>query len=338
MRLNIFVSVSLIFSIAGTTLAQESAPKPIPATPLASPEAPAKQASTKTPLYDEKADAKEQIAAALVKAKKENRRVLIQWGGNWCPWCIRLHEFYRTDADVKKKLMYEYDLVFIDAGKPAGKNVELAKSYGADLQKEGYPFLTVLDANGKPVANQETASLEAKNSGGESLGIKEGYNPAAVLKFLDDQKAAYANATDLVDHAIAEAKAKNKIVFLHFGAPWCIWCHRLEDWMARPEISAILAKDFIDCKIDEDRTIGGKDVELKYTEGKKTGIPVFFFIDGNGKVLSNSLPGGENIGFPSAATEIEHFETMLKSSAKQMSESDRKTLVESLRTPDKSGK
>ena len=42
----------------------------------------------KKPLYDESADAKQQIAAALAKAKRENRRVLIQWGGNWCSWCI----------------------------------------------------------------------------------------------------------------------------------------------------------------------------------------------------------------------------------------------------------
>lgn len=332
MRMNIIVSATLLFSVAGTTLAQDAAPKTIPATPLVSPQsAPVKQAAARTPLYDEQADAKEQIAAALAKAKKENRRVLIQWGGNWCPWCIRLHEFYRTNADVKKTLMYEYDLVHIDAGKPAGKNVELAKSYGADLQKNGYPFLTILDADGKPIANQETGSLEAKNAGGESLGVKEGYNAAAVLKFLDDHKATYQNANDRVELAIAEAKAQNKVVFLHFGAPWCVWCHRLEDWMARPEINAILAKHFIDCKIDEDRTIGGKDIELKYTNGKKTGIPVFFFIDGNGKVISSSIANGQNVGFPSALMEVQHFDTMLKS-AVTITDTERKTLVDSLRT------
>ncbi len=327
LRSSLALSAAYISLFGGVALAQPSSPAPTTS-----------QATAKTPLYDEQADAKVQIAAALEKAKKENRRVLIQWGGNWCPWCIRLHEFYRADADVRKKLMYEYDTVFIDAGKPAGKNVELAKSYGADLQKNGYPFLTILDADGKPIANQETGSLEAKNSGGESAGVKEGYNAAAVLKFLDDHKATYENANFRLDSAIAEAKARNKTVFLHFGAPWCIWCHRLEDWMARPEIASILAKDFIDCKIDEDRTIGGKDLELKYTEGKKSGIPVFFFIDGNGKVQSSSFAGGENIGFPAAAAEIQHFETMLKSAAKTMTANDVASLLDSLKVPEKNKK
>lgn len=330
MRMNTIVPAALLLSVAGTAFAQENAPKTLHAAPVGSPVL-AKQPAAKTPLYDEQADAKTQIAAALAKAKKENRRVLVQWGGNWCPWCIRLHEFYRSDSEVKKILMYEYDMVFIDAGKPAGKNVELARSYGADLQKEGYPFLTILDADGKPVANQETASLEAKNSSGESLGVKEGYNSAAVLKFLDDHKATYENASSRLDSVIAQAKAQNKTVFLHFGAPWCIWCHRLEDWMARPEIASILAKDFIDCKIDEDRTIGGKDLEMKYTAGKKAGIPVFFFIDGNGKVQSGSFSDGQNIGFPSAPAEIQHFETMLNSAAKAMSAEDIKTLISSLK-------
>ena len=37
----------------------------------------------KVPIFDEQADAKRDIAAALARAKQENRRVLIEWGANW---------------------------------------------------------------------------------------------------------------------------------------------------------------------------------------------------------------------------------------------------------------
>ena len=39
------------------------------------------------PIFDEKADASAQIAGALARAHKENRRVLVEWGANWCSWC-----------------------------------------------------------------------------------------------------------------------------------------------------------------------------------------------------------------------------------------------------------
>src|SRR5580693_7835495 len=77
----------------------------------------------KQPVYDEKANAKELIDAALIAAKRENRRVLIQWGGNWCSWCLLLHERFKSDKDLGKTLRYEYDVVYIDSS-----NQELMKS------------------------------------------------------------------------------------------------------------------------------------------------------------------------------------------------------------------
>src|SRR5262249_51297263 len=57
----------------------------------------AKEAKSPPPIYDEKTDAQATIKDALASAKKENRRVLIQWGANWCPWCHRIHRAFETD-------------------------------------------------------------------------------------------------------------------------------------------------------------------------------------------------------------------------------------------------
>src|SRR5262245_7554024 len=59
------------------------------------------------PIYDEQADAAADVAAALARAQKENKRVLIQWGANWCGWCHLLHQTFTTDQEVKRKLLYE---------------------------------------------------------------------------------------------------------------------------------------------------------------------------------------------------------------------------------------
>jgi thiol:disulfide interchange protein len=291
----------------------------LPLTPLGQPGdagAKPKPKAEKAPVYDEKADAPEQIAAALAKAKKNNRRVLIQWGANWCHWCIKLHDVFKSDKDIAKELQYEYDVVFVDIGK-TDKNLELVSKYGATL-KEGVPYLTVLDADGKPVANQETGSLEKGDV----------HDPEKVLAFLKKYEATKTPAADLLTAALAQAKEKNKLVFLHFGAPWCGWCHRFEDWMATPEIHAILAKDFIDLKIDEERNPGAEDVQKKYP--KRGGIPWFAFLDADGKVLADSNGEKGNIGFPAAPEEVAHFAAMLKKAKRQISDSEVETLAASL--------
>ncbi|HZW07129.1 MAG TPA: thioredoxin family protein [Phycisphaerales bacterium] len=290
-------------------------------------------AKAKPALYDVNADAKQQIAAAVAKAKKENRRVLIQWGGNWCTWCIKLDEAMKADPAIARTLKYEYDVVHIDAGQPKDKNLDLASGYGADLKGNGFPFLTILDADGKPVVNQETASLEKKNASGESLLGKEmGHDTAKVLKFLKDHAAKPLEAQKVVDAGIAQAKSSGKLVFLHFGAPWCGWCHRLEDWMAKPEPAALLSKAFVDVKVDEDRMTGGKDLLAKYRGSAKGGIPWFAFLDGDGKVVATSdAPGSGNVGFPAAKEEIAHFSVMLKTAGK-LTDDERAKLVESLKS------
>src|SRR5688572_5485768 len=91
-------------------------------------DAPAKPAPEKAPppVYDEKADAAADIAAALARAKAENRRVLIQWGGNWCHWCIKLDGLMKKDKKISRKLMYEYDVVKVDIGRH-DKHMDLAE-------------------------------------------------------------------------------------------------------------------------------------------------------------------------------------------------------------------
>ena len=94
-----------------------------------------KPADAKKPIYDEKADSKAQIQAALSLARRENRRVLIQWGGNWCSWCLLLHERFKSDRDLAVILRNEYVVVAIDSN----NNIALADKYGAEIKKHGVP-------------------------------------------------------------------------------------------------------------------------------------------------------------------------------------------------------
>lgn len=319
----------VVVAVASTLLVSiTSAIAQQPATPLTPPEtaaAPARKAE-RAPIYDEKVDAQQQIDVALAKAKKENRRVLIQWGANWCGWCHLLHETCAKNADLKKELNYEYDVVLIDVGR-FDKNMELAASFGANLKDSGVPYLTVLDASGKAIANQETGSLEDGDH----------HDPAKVLAFLKANQAEYLTAESVLSDGMKTAQAEKKVVFLHFGAPWCGWCHKLEDWMARPEVSAILSKDFVDVKIDVDRTVGGEDLMKRYAGEKPKGIPWFAFVNpaDDTVIITSDDANGQNTGFPAKDEEIAHFGAMLTKACRNATPAEVDALLVSLKEVNK---
>jgi uncharacterized protein YyaL (SSP411 family) len=270
-------------------------------------------------IYDETADAEAVVASALAAAKRENRRVLIQWGGNWCSWCVLLHNRFKSDPTLAKTLRYEYDVVHIDS-----KNKKLLEKYGVDLSTAGVPYLTVLDADGKVVANQPTEPFETKADG------KNGHDPKKLNEFLVKHKAEPVRAADLLAAALADAAKTDRKVFLHFGAPWCGWCHKLDAWLRRPDVAPVVAKDYIDLKIDQDRMTGAKDLLEKYNKEKAGGIPWFVVLDATGKAVATSTGPKGNIGFPSDPHEIEYFAEVLDASRKRLSEKDVEALKKSL--------
>lgn len=310
--------ISAVVMIAALMLAWPCAAQTPAAPATGATKAPAKQAKPR--VYDEKADGKQQIADALARAKKENRRVLIQWGANWCGWCIKLHETMKSEKEVARKLQYEYDLVHIDIGN-WDKHMDLAEHYGADLKNNGVPFLTILDADGNVLANQDSGSLERE--GYEFGGEGPSHDPKKLMDFLTKHQAPYLNADDVLKQGLARAKEEDKTVLLHFGAPWCGWCRRFEAWLGDEEVAKALAEDFIDIKIDTDRTVGGKAMLLHYAESDRTGIPWYCLLDAEGKVLATSFDDkGQNIGCPVKEEEVSRFRSMLTKAAKRLKAED----------------
>ena len=51
-------------------------------------------------LYNEEADAQQQILDAAKKAREQNKNVFLFIGGNWCRWCKMFNEFATTDTQI----------------------------------------------------------------------------------------------------------------------------------------------------------------------------------------------------------------------------------------------
>ena len=254
------------------------------------------------PVYDEKADANQQIAAALAKAAVNNKRVLIQWGANWCGWCTLLNNTFKEDKPVNKLISDEYELIHIDVAR-FDKHMDVAEKLGAKFK--GIPHLTILDDRGGIIANLNTAILEEGPN----------HDPAKVLSFLELCKPKPLNADNVYNRALAQAKRENKKVFLRIGAPWCGWCHKLDDFLLIPEINQIITQDYILVKIDQDRMINGKEFAAKIRDNKPGGIPWFTILDADGKKLITSDGPDGNVGFPVQPNEIEHFINMFQQTA-----------------------
>ncbi len=280
-------------------------------------------------VYNESADANADIAAALARAQRNHTRVFVQWGANWCGWCKWLHEKCQTDRAIASALRSEYEVVLVDVGQ-FDKHLDLLTKFHANAKQEGIPYITVLDESGSVVTNQETSSLE------NPVGTEpKGHDGAKVLAFLKQHEAPRVDAALALSDAITKAKLEGKLVFVHFGAPWCGWCHRLEEWMAKPEVAAILSKAFVDVKIDTARMTGGEALLKAHADGKSGGIPWSEFLDAEGKALVNSNGPQGNIGFPAQAEEIAWFVAMLRQSKARLSNDEIAALAASLTAPAK---
>jgi hypothetical protein len=168
-------------------------------------------------IYNETADAKAQIAAALKAAAEDDIRVLINWGANDDENCTKFQQALYggvppvTPAvqQIRQKLSVEYRLVTVDVGH-LDKNQDLAQAYQASLTAGALPYLTILDKNGKVLAQQSSREFASE----------AGFDPDRIAAFLTKYQAPAADAEPLFRAAVERAKREDKMVFLWFSAPW----------------------------------------------------------------------------------------------------------------------
>ena len=109
-------------------------------------------------IYPDGAQAQQDIAAALARAAREKKRVLLDFGGNWCGDCQVL-EIYFHDPSNRSLLEANYVLVPVNIGR-YDENLDIAAKYGVPVSK-GVPALAVLAPDGQLVYSQRNAEFEA---------------------------------------------------------------------------------------------------------------------------------------------------------------------------------
>jgi thiol:disulfide interchange protein len=127
------------------------APAIVPATTAAAQVLPNKN------LYSESADPNADIAAALVQARRENKRVLLDFGGNWCADCQLLDIYYRQSPNAEI-LARNFIVVHINIGH-IDKNLDVARKYKVPISR-GVPALAILDSHGNLLYSEREKEFE----------------------------------------------------------------------------------------------------------------------------------------------------------------------------------
>jgi len=202
-----FVPVMLV--LTGQAAPPPTSPPPATMKPAIVQTTPAQSPRPAPKLFNEAVTAESVIEKAVHDAHTDGIRALIVWCANDNDRCAA-YDAARKGREFSVFWADEYKIANVDVAK-GDKNVDVAKKYGVTLKAADLPFLTVLDQNGKVVANIS----------GRELTTSEGtFDSAKIAAFLKQNQAPYPDAIKPFEAAVVQAKKENKTLFLWYTAPW----------------------------------------------------------------------------------------------------------------------
>ena len=148
--------------------------------------------------YNPTADAQAQLVEAKDSAEFLGKNMLVQIGGDWCPWCVRLNAFIKGDAEILEYIQQHYVWVHIYYGKD-NRN-EVAMKMLGNPTNMGFPVFVVCAPDGTVLHHQSTRKLEAG----------KGYSRRAIMSFLQAYGALPSSDSDVAVAAIPDSSASQQ--------------------------------------------------------------------------------------------------------------------------------
>jgi thiol:disulfide interchange protein len=113
-----------------------------------------------TAKFDYSRDAAKDIQAAAAEAKRTNRRVILDVGGEWCGWCHTLDRYFVAHTELQGLRDRNFVWLKVNYSKE-NRNEAVLSRYPAI---KGYPHLFVLNSDGTLLHSQDTVLLEEGSS------------------------------------------------------------------------------------------------------------------------------------------------------------------------------
>ncbi len=106
------------------------------------------------------------IDAALKTARHEHKRVILDFGGDWCGDCQVLNLYFHQPENLAI-LNKNFVLVDVNVGR-IDQNLDIGEKYGVNLKK-GVPSLAVLKADGTAVYGQSGQFADMRHMDASSV-------------------------------------------------------------------------------------------------------------------------------------------------------------------------
>ena len=161
----IIVILSLLLIAAFAVSAQKTAKKTIKKSKSKTVATKTQTAKVEREKFDPLKNPSENLAAAIVKAQAENKRIILDVGGEWCSWCRLMDNYLIKNAELGQLRDENYVWVKINMS-DENENKEFLSQYP---EATGYPHLYVLEKDGTLLKSKDTSELED----GESYNLQK---------------------------------------------------------------------------------------------------------------------------------------------------------------------
>ena len=115
-----------------------------------------------------------EIKAAIAEAHRTHKRVILDFGGDWCGDCQVLNLYFHQSPNAELMEKY-FVLVDVNIGREDA-NLDIASKYGVPMP-HGVPALVVLDGSGKILYSQKNEFSNMRSM-----------EPSSVTEFLNKWK------------------------------------------------------------------------------------------------------------------------------------------------------
>ena len=106
--------------------------------------------------YNPSSDPAAELQQTIRMAQQENKRILIQVGGEWCVWCHIMDRFYDSHPDLLKLREAHYILLKVNYSQENGNQAFLSQYPTIP----GFPHIFILESDGTLLHSQNTSELE----------------------------------------------------------------------------------------------------------------------------------------------------------------------------------